>query len=130
MTTRGRKPKPTHLRLVEGTHRADRHGGPETLHEAAASAGAFGPLKRPTYLKRFAKEAWSRYIAPASWLDASREPCAVAFCELWAEMRSAPSRFQAARHAQLRAYMSELGLTDERRRAVEQPADRDEFFDE
>lgn len=128
--TRGRKPKPTHLRLVEGTHRADRHGGPDKLKEAGVVAGAFGPLKRPTYLKHFAKEAWLRYIEPAGWLDASREPCAIAFCELWAEMRSAPARFQAAKHAQLRAYMGDLGLTDERKRVVDQTAERDEFFDD
>ncbi|MGY4605765.1 hypothetical protein ACVW16_004177 [Bradyrhizobium sp. USDA 4474] len=127
MTTRGRKPRPTHLRLVEGTYRADRHGGPNRLK--AAAAGEFGPLTRPTCLRRFAKEAWERYIAPASWLDTSREPAAIAFCELWAEMRAAPARFQAAKHSQMRAYMSELGLTDERKRAIDPPEDLDEFFD-
>ncbi|WP_286144375.1 hypothetical protein [Bradyrhizobium sp. NFR13] len=42
----------------------------------------------------------------------------------------APTTFQAAKHSQMRGYMSELGLTDERKRAV-QPAteERDEHFD-
>jgi hypothetical protein len=110
---RGRKPKEPHLRLVTGTHRADRHGDAVKVSEAAArSAANFGPLIRPTYLKRFA-----------------REPAAIAFCELWQEMRLAPASFQAAKHSQMRGYMSALGLTDERNRAVEDPPERDEHFD-
>jgi hypothetical protein len=126
---RGRKPKAPHLRLVDGTHRADRHGDATRARETAAkSAASFGPLTKPKYLKRLAGEAWKKYIAPASWLDASREPAAIAFCELWQELRLAPTTFQAAKHSQLRAYMSDLGLTDERRRAVEERAEKDEFF--
>ena len=56
---------------------------------------------------------------PASVLDrvrdqiprGLREPAAIAFCELWQEFRKAPVSFQASKHAQMRAYMSELGLT-------------------
>src|SRR5450432_3961974 len=113
--TRGRKPKAPHLRLIEATHRPDRHGVASATQDAvAASAASFGPLICPKHLKRAAREAWKRYIEPASWLDASREPAAIAFCELWQEMRLAPSAFKAAKHSQLRAYMGDLGLTDER----------------
>jgi hypothetical protein len=42
----------------------------------------------------------------------------------------APRMFQAAKHGQMRAYMSELGLTDERNRGNEQGDEKDEFFDE
>ena len=125
--TRGRKPKPGHLRLVEGTHRDDRHGAADKVSGAAA---AFGPLRMPLYLKRQARAAWQRYITPASWLDASREPAAIAFCELWQELRLAPATFQAAKHSQLRAYMADLGLTDERNRAVEASREKDELFDD
>lgn len=130
--TRGRKPKPPHLRLVDGTHRADRHGDPKEVQAGVSTAAAaFGPLLRPKYLKGFAKEAWERYVAPASWLDASREPAAIAFCELWSELRKAPAQFPAAKHTQLRGFMSDLGLTDERRRpAVKADQSRDEFFDD
>jgi phage terminase small subunit len=130
--TRGRKPKAPHLRLVDGTHRADRHGDAAKARDAAAkSAASFGPVTRPKYLKRFAREAWRRYIEPATWLDASREPAAIAFCELWQELRQAPANFQAAKHSQLRAYMGDLGLTDERNRAVdESPENDDEFFND
>jgi hypothetical protein len=118
--------------LVAGTHRADRHGDAAKARNAVAkSAASFGPLVRPTYLKRFANEAWGRYIQPASWLDASREPAAIAFCELWQEMRLAPASFRAARHSQLRAYMSALGLTDERNRTIDgSSSEKDEFFDD
>lgn len=71
-----------------------------------------------------------RYIEPAAWLDASREPAAIAFCELWQEFRFCPTGFPAAKHGQLRAYMSELGLTDERNRLKDDDKDKDEFFDD
>ena len=76
-----------------------------------------------------ARKAWDRFIAGATWLDGSREPAAVAFCELFAEFSASPARFVASRHAQMRAYQADLGLTDERRRPkTEGP--KDEFFDD
>jgi phage terminase small subunit len=130
--TRGRKPKAPHLRLIEGTHRPDRHGTASKARESVATSAAnFGPLRRPPYLKRFAREAWKKYIEPATWLDASREPAAIMFCELWQEFRSAPMSFQAARHTQLRGLMSDLGLTDERKRPVADTEKiKDEHFDD
>jgi hypothetical protein len=82
-------------------------------------------------MKGHSLDAWKRYIDPASWLDASREPAAIAFCELWQEFRHGPTSFPAAKHGQLRAYMSELGLTDERNRVLdESKKEKDEFFDD
>jgi hypothetical protein len=130
MARRGKRPTPPHLRLIQGTHRADRHGPPAAAQEAASrSAEAFGAITRPKGLSRRAGEAWKRFIVPAGWLDASREPAATAFCELWAEFQTAPARFPASRHSQMRAYMSELGLTDARNRAHPAEAPRDEFLD-
>jgi hypothetical protein len=129
--TRGRKPKPPHLRLVDGSHRADRHGDAARIREGiSAAAAAFGPVERPKRLTGFAREAWSRYIEPATWLDASREPSAIALCELWAELRTSPAQFPAAKHGQLRGYMADLGLTDERRRPTVETSQKDEFFDD
>jgi hypothetical protein len=132
--TRGRKPKAPHLRLIEGTHRDDRHGTASKVREAVAtSATNFGPLRRPPYLKRFAREAWQRYIEPATWLDASREPAAIMLCELWQEFRTAPTSFPAARHTQLRGLMSDLGLTEQRKRPVadiKNEREKDEHFDD
>lgn len=132
MAKRGAKPKPAHLRLVDGTRNVTRHGTENELREAVEKAAAsFGKLTRPKHLKSFGLEAWKKYIEPAGWLDASREPAALAFCELWQEFRFAPMSFPAAKHGQLRAYMSELGLTDERNRVLdESKKDKDEFFDD
>lgn len=131
MATRGAKPKPAHLRLVDGTRNATRHGSEKELREKVdAAIAAFGKLTRPKHLKGEALAAWKRYIEPASWLDASREPAAIAFCELWSEFRFNPTGFAAAKHGQLRAYMSELGLTDERNRGDDgNSSDEDDTFD-
>lgn len=85
----------------------------------------FGPLTRPKFLKGEARKAWDTYVAPATWLDGSREPAAIAFCLLWEEFRDGPKAFPSAKHAQLRAFMSDLGLTDERNRAAP-PKDKDD----
>jgi hypothetical protein len=127
---KGPRPKAAHLRLVDGTHRPDRHGPQmEAAQAVAAAVQAFGKVKRPAYLRGHALSAWRRYIEPADWLDASREPAAIAFCELWDEFMSRPSSFQAAKHSQLRAYMNDLGLTDERNRPRDERRQPDEFFD-
>jgi hypothetical protein len=49
----------------------------------------------PAHFVGHAKEAWEKYIKPAFWLDATREPAAIAFCELWQEFRlTAPASGQ------------------------------------
>ncbi len=132
MATRGAKPKPAMLRLVDGTRNPTRHGTEKDVRQTAESAAeTFGKLVRPKGLKGHGLAAWRKYIEPASWLDGSREPAAIAFCELWQEFRQAPMKFLASKHGQMRAYMSELGLTDERNRMdTEGSAKRDEFFDD
>jgi len=131
MAKRGAKPKPAHLRLIDGTRNVTRHGTENEIREAVeASVQSFGKLTRPKHLKGEGLAAWKRYIEPASWLDASREPAAIAFCELWSEFRFNPTGFPASKHGQMRAYMSELGLTDERNRGDVEKDDKDEFFDD
>jgi phage terminase small subunit len=129
MARRGVKPKPTMLRLVDGTRNVTRHGTEAELREKAEAGQKFGKLTRPKHLKGEALAAWKRYVEPAGWLDASREPAAIAFCELWQEFRFSPTGFPAAKHGQMRAYMSELGLTDERNRTSDDGKQPDEFFD-
>lgn len=130
MAPRGRRPKPAHLRLVDGTHRTTRHGDAGEARETVETTIAdFGPLTMPKGLTAGARKAWRRFIAPASWLDGSREMAAIALCEMWVEFEMKPGAFSAARHGQLRAYQSLLGLTDERNRP--KPATpHDEFFDD
>lgn len=133
MAKPGARPKPGHLRLVTGVHRKTRHGDEAKAKEAVEnSASKFGKLEKPSHLKGAGAIAWKRYIEPAGWLDASREPAAIAFCELWQEFRNSPTNFPAAKHGQLRAYMSELGLTDERNRVLDEGKDKnkDEHFDD
>jgi hypothetical protein len=131
MAKRGAKPKPAHLRLIDGTRNVTRHGTEKEIREAVeASVQSFGKLTRPKHLKGEGLTAWKRYIEPASWLDASREPAAIAFCELWHEFRFNPTGFPASKHGQMRAYMSELGLTDERNRGDTERDDKDELFDD
>lgn len=132
MVQRGAKPKAAQLRLIDGSHRTTRHGPADAAREAVEqSISAFGDLQRPKGLKGEALAAWKKYIAPASWLDGSREAAAVAFCELWAEFKYNPRGFPASKHGQLRAYMSELGLTDERNRGdAGSGKPKDEFFDD
>jgi phage terminase small subunit len=128
MATRGAKPKPAHLRIVDGTRNVTRHGTEDDLRRIAEGGKAFGKPVKPKHLKGEAAAAWKRYIEPAAWLDAAREPAAIAFCELWQEFRFAPTSFPASKHGQMRAYMSELGLTDERNRILDDSSDKDEFF--
>lgn len=130
MASPGAKPKPEKLRLVTGTHNVTRHGAKATTEKTAEICDAlFGKLEKPAYLSGEAEWAWDRYVKPAAWLNASRESIAIAFCEIWQEYRSAPSEFPASKHAQMRAYLSELGLTDERNRGdMPAKAEKDEFF--
>jgi phage terminase small subunit len=130
LATRGAKPKPAHLRLVDGTTNVTRHG-PESdaRDQVERAAASFGKLARPKHLRAEALAAWKRYIEPAGWLDASREAAAIAFCELWQEFRNNPRGFPASKHGQLRAYMGELGLTDERNRGDSGKEEPDEFLE-
>lgn len=130
MATRGAKPKPARLRLVDGTNNVTRHGPEDDARKVAASADRqFGKPMMPAGMKGEAAKAWKRYIVPAGWIDGSREAAAIAFCELWQEFRFAPVSFPASKHGQMRAYMSELGLTDERNRSDDgKDKEEDEFF--
>lgn len=114
MAKRGVRPKPARLRLLLGVN-PTRHGSEDDLRQQIATAGTFAPLDCPKHLTAEGRKAWTRYIAPAAWLDASKEPAAIAFCALWTEFMLAPTMFPAAKHKQMRAYMGELGLDRPRR---------------
>ena len=130
MATRGAKPKPTKLRLVDGTHNVTRHGKLSDAREKVHAASLLGKPAMPKSFRGEQASAWKTYIAPAGWLDKAREPAAIAFCELWADFRYNPKSFPASKHGQMRAYMSELGLTDERNRGGDDPGkEKDPFFD-
>jgi len=102
----------------------------EAIKSTAATAAAFSgsKLERPSWLKGEAKKAWVQFIEPATWIDGARAPAAIAFCALWAEFRESPTNFQSARHSQMRSYMADLGLTDERNRTAPPDVADDDLF--
>ncbi len=126
--TQGRKATPAHLRLVNGIRNTTRHGTEDELRQQVEDAQqAFGPLEKPNVFthrtgkawaqfNEDASKAWDRYIAPAWWLDASKESLAIAYCVLWADFLKTGTMFPSTKHGQLRSYAAELGLTDERKR--------------
>lgn len=128
----GRKPNPAKLRLVNDAHRTTRHGDAgKARDDAEKSTATFGDLRQPPHLFGSGLEAWKRYIAPAWWLDASREFTAIAFCDLWHDYCRDRRAFPAAKHQQLRNYAQELGLTDERNRfGVGRDKTGDPMFDD
>ena len=131
MAARGPKPKAAQLRLVDGTHRPARHGQAEKAKaKVDAAITSFGKLIRPAHLKGEALAAWKKFIEPAGWLDGSREAAAIAFCELWKEFRFNPQGFPSSKHGQMRAYMAELGLTDEHNRGKSDDGPKDPFFND
>lgn len=119
-----RSPK---LKLVDGTHRTTRHGRREEVEaNARRSAEAFGRLKRPDDLEGAAADIWDQCIAPAWWLDASRMPTVMALCEIWKDFKKSPSDFPQWKHVQMRVYLRELGLTEERNRISSGPQEKED----
>jgi hypothetical protein len=107
-TKRGRRPKPPHLHLVDGTFRPGRHGDKAAATKPDTATMGFGKIKMPAHFVGHAAEAWKKYVAPAFWLDASLEPVAIAFCELWQEFCLAPPSFRPAKHSAMRAIWASL----------------------
>ena len=130
MATPGTKPTPTLIRLINGNHNTTRHGTVEELQARIAAADDFGPLVPPAGLSERAVLCWEEMIRPARWLDGSKMIAAAALCELYAEWQKGPHGFPGSKHAQMRAYMAELGLTDERKRIKTEKKQKNEFFDD
>jgi phage terminase small subunit len=131
LAVRGVKPMPAVLRIVNGTHRRDKHGDiDQAKADIKSSEESFGPLIKPKGLSPEADKCWKRMITPARWLDGSKEVAAQAFCELYAEWSRGPEHFPGNKHGQMRAYMSDLGLTDSRNRGKIEKKEKDEFFDD
>src|SRR3954470_3277091 len=127
----GNKPKPALLHLINGTRNATRHGSEGELVSRVESAiEDFGPLVRPDGLSLEAIKCWNEMIEPAKWLDGSKKLAAAALCELYAEWTMGPRHFAASKHSQMRSYMADLGLTDERNRVTLAKKVKDEFFDD
>jgi len=110
MATRGAKPKPTVLKLVQGNpgHR------PLPENEVEADGKPVKPKKctgRPGQL-------WDEVVSRAPWLAAADSYKLHMFCALHAEFERSPAKMIASRLSQLRALGSELGLDPSARTRV------------
>ena len=84
----GRRPKPAHLHVVQGTHRPDRHG-----QKNAASAGfERGAPDMPDGLSDRAAAAWERIVPQlesAGVLALADSSALQVLCEAWADWMAA-----------------------------------------
>ncbi len=103
MATRGRRPKPTHLRLVGG------NAGKRPLTKAEPTP-EYGPPEKPPGIDGEAAALWDLRIARAHWLTWADTDKAAMWCLLQAEFYASEGQMVAARIGQLRALGSELGF--------------------
>lgn len=133
MATCGRKPKPTYLHVVEGTHNVTRHGKLSKAKAEIDSAEG-NRAEKPKHYAGVKSKIWDRYIAPCPWIDRHMEVAAIIWCELFEEFTRAPTLMVAGRIAQMRALSSDLGLTDKRARGqvenVNKEDEADSYFDD
>lgn len=125
-----RRPKPTSLKLLEGTTRPDRDRGPEPEPPE-------GPIVRPEHVKYRAAELWDQY-APAleamGTLTVVDVPNFAIWCRLQAKFEEVGVEMSASHLAQLRMIAAGFGMDAAARaklgagggKGQEDPAD--EFF--
>ncbi len=92
--TRGRKPKPTRLKVIGGTYRADRHGNVR----GAEPMPRRGRPQCPSWLSGEAKSKWRKIVPELDrlgLLTVIDGDCLAAYCEAWAEFRSATETLAA-----------------------------------
>jgi hypothetical protein len=103
MAIRGRKPTPTHLKIVKG------NPGKRALPKDEVQTG--GDLVKPKYLKaKRVSELWAEIASSCWWLGDADSYKVGMWCSLQAEFEKGPAKMVAARITQLRALGSELGL--------------------
>jgi phage terminase small subunit len=109
----GRKPKPTHLKLLEGN--PGKRGIAKELRDQFKAQVADGALKAsvgppPRGSSPSVRATWNRVVKHAVWLDASHRDLLEAYCRAVELMRENPERFRIASTA-IRSLGSELGLS-------------------
>ncbi|MCK9994062.1 MAG: hypothetical protein Dbin4_02582 [Alphaproteobacteria bacterium] len=102
----GRKPKPTHLKLVAGNpgHR------PVNENEPLFS----GDVEKPKYLKGRASKIWDQYapqLIAVGLIKAADDSAFAALCCLTAEFEKDPAAMVAGKIGQMRALWAEFGMT-------------------
>lgn len=117
MAIRGRKPKPTHLKLIEG------NPGERPLNENEPKPE--GDVLKPRFLKGRAAAIWDEYAPELIRLNVLTSVDAHMFatwCALAAELERSPRNMTAARIAQMRALASSFGMDASSRSRLEVPA--------
>lgn len=76
MAARGVKPKPAALRIVDGTHRDDRHGNAEAVGKLEKSLAK--PDKPPKWLTTSQKKHWRYFLKLIDDINVARMPDEVA----------------------------------------------------
>src|SRR5688500_17548012 len=102
----GRKPKPSHLKVLEGTARADRM----PTHEPEPPEG---PVVRPEFLKYRAAELWDEYAPPLIEMGTLTQvdvPNLATWCVLMAAFEEEKSKMNASTIAQMRMLAASLGM--------------------
>jgi hypothetical protein len=110
---KGRKPKPTQLKVITG------NPGRRPLNKAEPQP-AGRPIK-PQFLKGRPARLWIEYVDRAFWLTAAESHIFAAWCCLAVEFERDPDRMPAARIGQWRALTAELGLTPSSRSRLSVP---------
>lgn len=104
----GRRRKPLHLHLLQGTYRRDRHG---TLPPAGPPPSGSALGAAPDYLRgRRARELWGHLARLAPWLESVDRHKAGMWCALQAEWEQSRGAMRASRIAQLRLVAKDLGM--------------------
>jgi len=106
MATRGAKPKPTELHVVQGTFRPGRHE-----EQAQNEPKPDGQLEKPKYLKGRAGRVWDRIAPKLDWLTEVDSDMLALWCGLQAEHESNLEDMPSSRISQMRTLAAELGLT-------------------
>lgn len=105
MATRGQRPKPAKLHVVEGTFRPARHAA-----QAEAEPQPTGPLQKPAYLKGKAGKIWDRRAPELTWLTSVDSDALAGWCILQETLETARHEMTAALWSQWRMLQSELGM--------------------
>ncbi len=94
---RGRPPKPTRLKVISGTYRADRHG-PKARNEPMPRRGR---PQCPSWLSGEAKSKWRKIVPELDRLGLLTlidGDCLAAYCQAWAEFRLATETLASEGH--------------------------------
>lgn len=126
MATRGRKPKPTMLRLIEGSA-----GAPNLPKDAPLAEGRPVP---PPYIKGRALALWNEYLPEMPYLAKLDGPKFAHWCRAEADYEKNGELWPTARHAEQRKLASELGMDPTARTRISsggntgKPDEGEDFF--